>query len=198
MSSSRLIASSTLTSSARPTTTTIMELWLPKLNELLCTHPRLVLHDHLHYPGSSDPFHECRVARSRIVLKEAKAPYTEYAILPQNKPEWYAPRPSPAPRRFVSLDRCPCRIETLQHLQVPTMTYSGPKVVPTNPSPESFKLTEPLILLEFIADLSLSVKLYANDPLQRTQIRVFIHTFSNKFLDQWYAFLGETLTIYGT
>jgi hypothetical protein len=45
------------------------------------------------------------------------------------------------------------RIEHLQHAQVPTMTYGGPKVDPTNPSPESFKLAESLVLLEFIADL---------------------------------------------
>ncbi|SRR5258706_4747753 len=83
----------------------------------------------------------------------------------------------------------PAGLKTLQHphAQVPMMTYSGPKDAPTNPSPESFKLTESFILLEFIADLSLSANLYANDPVQRAQIRVFIDTFSKKFLDQWYC-----------
>ena len=70
------------------------------------------------------------------------------------------------------------------------MTYGGPKVDPSNPSPESFKLAESLILLGFIADLFPSANLYTNDPVQRAQVCFFIDTFSNNFVDQWYAFLG--------
>ena len=42
------------------------------------------------------------------------------------------------------------------------MTYGGPRIDPTNPSPESFKLAESLVLLEFIADLFPSANLYTN------------------------------------
>ena len=71
------------------------------------------------------------------------------------------------------------------------MAYGGPKRDPTDPPPESFKIAESLIILEFIADLFPTANLYTNDPVQRSQIRFFLDTFSIKFLDQWYAFLGR-------
>lgn len=74
-------------------------------------------------------------------------------------------------------------------IQVPAIAYGGPKVDPTNPSPESVKIAESLILLEFIADLFPSANLYTNNPVERAQIRSFIDRFSNQFLSPWYAFL---------
>jgi len=73
--------------------------------------------------------------------------------------------------------------------QVPAIAYGGPKVDPTNPSPESVKIAESLILLEFIADLFPSANLFTNHPVERAQIRFFIDTFSNKFVSAWHAFL---------
>jgi len=92
--------------------------------------------------------------------------------------------------RFVFLEPFRLRVEHSQYAQVPAMTYGGPKVNPTDPSPESFKISESLILLEFIADLFPSTNLYPNDPVQRAQIRFFIDTLSTKFVGPWFAFLG--------
>lgn len=84
--------------------------------------------------------------RVRIALKEANPPYTEYEIDLQNKPEWYAPRVNSTSKVCVaSLETLsPPGLKSLpyKHAQVPTMTYNGPKVEPSNPSLESFKLAE--------------------------------------------------------
>ncbi|CAE6501775.1 unnamed protein product [Rhizoctonia solani] len=107
--------------------------------------------------------------RTVIALQEAKADYTTYEIDLTNKPEWYAPKVNPASK-------------------VPAITYGGPKVDPADPSPESAKLTESLVLLEFIADLYPSSGLLSSNPVERAQTRFIIDLVSNKILPPFFAF----------
>ncbi|KAG6805318.1 hypothetical protein H0H93_005077, partial [Arthromyces matolae] len=72
---------------------------------------------------------------TEIALAESGLEFTRFEIDLQNKPEWYATRVNPASK-------------------VPAIAYGGPAVAPDDPSPESTKLAESLVLLEFIADLS--------------------------------------------
>ncbi|PBK88259.1 glutathione S-transferase [Armillaria gallica] len=107
--------------------------------------------------------------RTEIALAEAQAPYTRYEIDLQNKPEWYAPQVNPASK-------------------VPAIAYGGPKVPADTPSPQSTKLAESLILVEFIADLFPSAHLLPADPVTRAKARFFIDTFSNKFSPAYFGF----------
>ncbi|KAG2738771.1 hypothetical protein P692DRAFT_201904348 [Suillus brevipes Sb2] len=61
------------------------------------------------------------------------------------------------------------------------MTYGGPDVAPENPSPESTKLAESLILVEFIGDLYPSSNIVPADPVLRAKARFFIEIVSTKF-----------------
>lgn len=106
--------------------------------------------------------------RTVIALQEAKAEYTTYEIDLSNKPEWYAHKVNPASK-------------------VPAITYGGPKVDPADPSPESAKLTESLVLLDFIADLYPSSGLLSSDPVERAQTRFIIDLVSNKVLPPFFA-----------
>lgn len=64
--------------------------------------------------------------------------------------------------------------------QVPAISFGGPKVSPDQPSPESQKIAESYVLLEFIADLTNS--LLPKDPIQRAKARFFIETATSKFV----------------
>ncbi|KAG6899649.1 hypothetical protein C0993_008329 [Termitomyces sp. T159_Od127] len=64
-------------------------------------------------------------------------------------------------------------------LKVPAITYGGPIVPPDNPSPESIKIAESLVILEFIADISKPGTLLPTDPVLRAKARFFIDTVSN-------------------
>ncbi|KAG6871332.1 hypothetical protein C0995_005968 [Termitomyces sp. Mi166 len=99
-------------------------------------------------------------AKAELALEESGLPYTRFEIDLQNKPEWYAPKVNPANK-------------------VPTIAYGGPIVPPNEPSPESTKLSESLILVEFIADLSAPGKLLPTDPILRAKVRFFIDTVAN-------------------
>ncbi|KAG8712367.1 hypothetical protein FRC11_000319 [Ceratobasidium sp. 423] len=83
-----------------------------------------------------------------IALEEAGAEYTKYEVDPMNKPEWYVPKVNPATGK------------------IPAITY-GPKSDPTNPHPQSAKLTESLVPLEFIADLYPESNLLSPNPVKR-------------------------------
>ncbi|KAH9943548.1 hypothetical protein B0H21DRAFT_491323 [Amylocystis lapponica] len=85
--------------------------------------------------------------RVELALEEAKADYTKFQIDLQNKPSWYAPEVNPASK-------------------VPAVAYGGPKVPADKPSPESTKIAESLVLLEFVADLYPGANLLPNDPVQ--------------------------------
>ncbi|KAI0366061.1 hypothetical protein BV20DRAFT_972253 [Pilatotrama ljubarskyi] len=107
--------------------------------------------------------------RVEIALHEAKAPHIQYQIDLQNKPEWYAPKVNPASK-------------------VPAIAYGGPDVPPDQPSPESVKLAESLILVEFVADLFPQSGLLPTDPVLRAKARFFIDGVSTKLVPAWHAF----------
>lgn len=65
--------------------------------------------------------------------------------------------------------------------QVPAIAYGGPEVPPDQPSPESVKLNESLVLVEFIADLYPESGILPADPVQRAKARLFIDAVSTKY-----------------
>ncbi|KAH9838988.1 thioredoxin-like protein [Rhodofomes roseus] len=104
--------------------------------------------------------------RVELALEESKAEYTKYLIDLQNKPEWYAPKVNPASK-------------------VPAIAYGGPTVQPDQPSPESVKLAESLVLVEFVADLFPGSPLLPADPVKRAQARFFIEVVSSEHVPTW-------------
>jgi glutathione S-transferase len=58
--------------------------------------------------------------------------------------------------------------------------YGSPKSDPENPSAESVKITESLVILEFIADLYPDSGLLPKDPVDRARVRFFNDAFSTK------------------
>ncbi|KAJ6481323.1 hypothetical protein C8R47DRAFT_1135396 [Mycena vitilis] len=106
--------------------------------------------------------------RVEIALAEAKVGYNRYEIDLSNKPEWYAPKVNPASK-------------------VPHTAYGGPQVSPDLPSPDSTKIAESLILVEFVADLYPDSAILPTDPVQRAKARFFIDAVSTKFLP---AYMG--------
>ncbi|KAI9456840.1 hypothetical protein BJY52DRAFT_1187674 [Lactarius psammicola] len=96
-----------------------------------------------------------------IAFQEAKADVTRYWIDLQNKPEWYASRVNPTGK-------------------VPAIVYGSPKSDPEHPSPESAKIAESLVILEFVADLYPDSGLLPKDPVERARVRFFINAASTK------------------
>ncbi|KAG2068567.1 glutathione S-transferase C-terminal-like protein [Suillus decipiens] len=109
--------------------------------------------------------------RTEIALAEAGALFKRYEIDLTNKPEWYAPKVNRASK-------------------VPAIAYGGPDVAPENPSPESTKLAESLILVEFIADLYPSSNILPTDPVLRAKARFFIEVVSTKFSPNFMKFVS--------
>ncbi|KAJ7598425.1 glutathione S-transferase [Mycena floridula] len=106
--------------------------------------------------------------RVELALAEANAKFTRYEIDLKNKPSWYATKINAASK-------------------VPAIAYGGPSVSPDQPSPESEKIAESLILVEFVADLYPDSHLLPKDPVQRAKARFFIDTVGNKFLPTFVA-----------
>ncbi|KAJ6570997.1 glutathione S-transferase [Mycena vulgaris] len=102
--------------------------------------------------------------RVELALAEAKVDYTRCEIDLYNKPDWYAPRVNLA-SKFI-----------------PFAAYGGPQVSPDQPSPDSVKIAESLILVEFVADLHPASALLPKDPVLRAQARFFIDVVSTKFI----------------
>ncbi|EJD08549.1 uncharacterized protein FOMMEDRAFT_16871 [Fomitiporia mediterranea MF3/22] len=118
--------------------------------------------------------------RVEIALVEAGAEFTRYEIDLQDKPDWFTLKINPVGK-------------------IPAISYGGPKVPPDQPSPESVKLAESLVLLEFVADLFPESKLLPKDPVLRARARFFIDAVNTKFLDGFVAFIikGENVdTLY--
>jgi glutathione S-transferase len=123
-------------------------------------------------------------------LKEAKIPHKKFHIDLKDKPEWYVPKVNPASKvrhcdQLHSLGLCGV-MET--YLQVPAVTYGGPDVHPSDPSPESAKITESLVLIQFFADLAPESDLLPKDALGKARIRFFLETVSSKIqpnLGRW-------------
>ncbi|EIW75410.1 glutathione S-transferase C-terminal-like protein [Coniophora puteana RWD-64-598 SS2] len=100
--------------------------------------------------------------RTNIALHEVNAQYTHCEVDFENKPEWlFKANPATA--------------------QIPAITYGGPVVPFDQPSPESAKITESIVILEFLADLFPSSDLLPADPVERAQVRFFISTLDTKF-----------------
>ncbi|KAJ7148101.1 glutathione S-transferase [Mycena crocata] len=106
--------------------------------------------------------------RVELALAEAKVGFNRFEIDLSNKPEWYAPKVNPASK-------------------VPAIAFGGPQVSPDLPSPDSVKIAESLILVEFVADLYPDSPILPKDPVQRAKVRFFIDAVSNKFLP---AYMG--------
>ena len=60
---------------------------------------------------------------------------------------------------------------------------------PDQPSPKSIKLTESLILVEFISDLFPSAHIFPTDPVQRAQARLFIDAVSTKLVPAYVSLM---------
>ena len=77
--------------------------------------------------------------------------------------------------------------------QVPAIAYGGPDTEPEKPSPESTKIAESYVLLEFIADLvqSSNKPLLPATPVGRAQARFFIETATSKFVGPWYSSISK-------
>ncbi|EIW74904.1 hypothetical protein CONPUDRAFT_159677 [Coniophora puteana RWD-64-598 SS2] len=107
-----------------------------------------------------------------IALSEAKAEHTFYEVDLRNKPAWFAENINPAGK-------------------VPAITYGGPTVPPDQPSPQSTKLAESLVLVELVADLHPAAGLLPSDPLKRAKVRFFVTTVQTRYLEpyfHWFAF----------
>lgn len=100
--------------------------------------------------------------RVELVLNEAEADFTRFEVDLKNKPEWYAPKVNPASK-------------------VPAVAFGGPKVPADQPAPESTKIAESLVLLEFVSDLYPSANLLPKDPVLRAKARFFIDAVSTRF-----------------
>ncbi|KAJ6542526.1 glutathione S-transferase [Mycena vulgaris] len=109
--------------------------------------------------------------RVELALAEAKVDFTSFEIDLGNKPEWYAPKVNPASK-------------------VPAIAYGGPQVSPDQPAPDSVKIAESLILVEFVADLKPDSTLLPKDPVQRAQARFFIDVVSTKLIP---AYIGALI-----
>jgi len=106
--------------------------------------------------------------RAEIALEEAGIQYTRYEIDLQQKPEWFAPKVNPASK-------------------VPALTYGGPQgVPPDSPSSASTKISESLVILEFISDLS-GGKLLPSSPVARAKARFFTNFISTTFIPAFQA-----------
>jgi len=77
---------------------------------------------------------------------------------------------------------------------VPAIAYGGPDVPPEQPSEQSTKIAESLVLLEFVGDLYPNSTLLPKDPVLRAKARFFIDAVGTKLSPAWNAFLrrGES------
>ncbi|KAH9477357.1 putative glutathione S-transferase DHAR1, cytosolic [Psilocybe cubensis] len=110
-------------------------------------------------------------AKVELALSESKLPYKRFEIDLQNKPEWYAPKVNPASK-------------------VPAISYGGPDVPPEDPSPDSQKIAESYVLLQFFADIS-EVPLLPKDPILRAKARFFVETVTPKAFRGYYTVVAQ-------
>ncbi len=59
---------------------------------------------------------------------------------------------------------------------------------PDQPSPESTKIAESLVLVEFIGDLFPESGILPKDPVKRAQARFFVEGVSSKLTPAWYGY----------
>ncbi|KAJ7472930.1 hypothetical protein B0H11DRAFT_2037780 [Mycena galericulata] len=104
--------------------------------------------------------------RVSIALSEAKVNHTHFeidVIKRSNKPAWFTEKVNPVG-------------------QVPAITFGGPQVPADLPSPDSVKLAESLVIVEFIADLHPESSILPKDPVLRARIHYFVDAVSTRFL----------------
>ncbi|KAH7921390.1 thioredoxin-like protein [Leucogyrophana mollusca] len=104
-----------------------------------------------------------------LALAEAKAPHKVCEVDLFNKPEWFTAKVNP-------VGKCPA------------ISYGGPEVAPEDPSPQSEKIAESAVILEFIADLYPESGLLPKDPVLRARVRYFIDVVANKLVLPSFAF----------
>ncbi|GJJ14900.1 hypothetical protein Clacol_009170 [Clathrus columnatus] len=102
-------------------------------------------------------------ARARIALREVNVPFTEHDIDLRNKPQWYLSDVNPAGL-------------------VPAIAYGGPNVPPDQPSSESIKLRESLLIVEWVADEFPKSNLLPESPLNRYRARLIIDVVATKLV----------------
>lgn len=71
---------------------------------------------------------------------------------------------------------------------MPAVAYGGPDVPPDQPSPESAKIAESLVLIQFFSDLAPESDLLPQDALGKARVRFFLDAVSNKIqpsLSRW-------------
>lgn len=111
--------------------------------------------------------------RAELALEEAAIPHKKFYIDLKNKPEWYAPGVNPLSK-------------------VPVIAYGGPDVQPDDPSPESAKITESLIVIQFLADLAPESDLLPKDALGKAKLRFFLDAVNSKIQPNlWKYALGS-------
>lgn len=109
--------------------------------------------------------------RAEIALAETGLPFKRVEIDLRNKPEWY-PKVNPWG-------------------QVPAITYGGAEHPPEAPSPDSEKLAESLVLVNFFNDLAPTHPLLPTDPVLRAKARYFVEAVGSRFAPPWYASYGR-------
>ncbi|KAI5823761.1 thioredoxin-like protein [Schizophyllum commune Tattone D] len=105
--------------------------------------------------------------RAEIALAETGLPFRRVEIDLRNKPEWY---PNVNPRG-----------------QVPAITYGGPEHPVEQPSPESEKIAESLVLVDFFNDLHPDHPLLPTDPVLRAKARYFVEAVGSRLSGAWAA-----------
>ncbi|KAI0027541.1 hypothetical protein K488DRAFT_81085 [Vararia minispora EC-137] len=105
--------------------------------------------------------------RVELAFKETNAKITRYEIDLGNKPSWY-PKVNPVTK-------------------VPAVAYGGPIVSPEEPSPESVKIAESAVLLEFAADLY--PHLLPPSPAERARARFVIDAAATKAIPAFFEFV---------
>ncbi|VDB83127.1 unnamed protein product [Peniophora sp. CBMAI 1063] len=108
--------------------------------------------------------------RVEIAFAEAGVEPAVGIISLQDKPEWFTSVVNPVTK------------------QIPAIAYGGPKVPADQPSQESVKLTESIVLLEFLADIYPSANLLPKDPVQRAKARFFIEKVNSTLKPAWSEF----------
>jgi glutathione S-transferase len=75
--------------------------------------------------------------------------------------------------------------------KVPSLVYGGSPAAVEDPSPDSFKLAESLIIVDFVADLFPESGLLPKNPIDRARARFFIDVTNNKLISAWHTFLSK-------
>ncbi|KAI0366075.1 thioredoxin-like protein [Pilatotrama ljubarskyi] len=128
----------------------------------MAEHKRITL-----YAAVDSPF----VHRVRLALEEAKATYDIIWIDLLNKPEWYQEKVNPTGK-------------------IPVLVYGGPKLhADEEPSPEAERLTESLVILEFLVDIFPEARLLPTDPVSRARARLFYETVETVTLQPFFRFI---------